>query len=348
MAVSIQEKMFFAEHLSLMLKGGISLGDSLDTLKKEIRSKSFKKALGDILKRVLEGESLAKSMGFHPNVFDNFFRGIINVGEESGRLEDNLKYLAVNLGKEYELRKKIKGAFIYPMIVVLLAVVIALITTFFVLPKVTNLLSMLKVELPLATKILINSAKFFQHYYLLITLGIILFFIILKIFIKIKKVKFFIDKISLLLPFFGKIFRSTNLARFSQIFYTLLQSGIPILDALEISSRTMTNAVFQKDLAAIRLKVERGEKLSRGLMETSKNFPLIFCQMVSVGEKSGSLEDSFLYLSNFYEREVDSFVKDLSVVLEPILLILVGVFVAFVAFAIITPIFRFTQSLRPR
>ena len=348
MAISTQEKMFFAEHLSLMLKGGISLADSLDTLKREVKSKKFKKALNDIFKRVLEGESLARGMSFHSDVFDNFFRGIVSVGEESGSLEENLKYLALDLGKENELKKKIKGAFIYPMIVVLLAVVIALITTFFVLPKVINLLSMLRVELPLATKILINSTKFVQSNYLFIFLGIILFFVALKILVRFKKVKFYIDKISLSLPFLGKIFKSSSLARFSQIFYTLLKSGIPVLEAMEISSRTLPNAVFKKDIIAIRLRVERGEKISLGLKEASKNFPLIFCQMVSVGEKSGSLEESFLYLSNFYEKEVDSFVKDFSVVLEPILLILVGVFVAFVALAIITPIFRFTQSLRFR
>ena len=145
-----------------------------------------------------------------------------------------------------------------------------------------------------------------------------------------------------------EILRNLNLARFSRTFYTLLKSGMPILDALDICIETHPNEVFKKNLNFVKLRVERGEKMSQGQKEFPKIFPSVFSQMVAIGEKSGTLEESFLYLANFYEEEIDSTLKNLSGILEPILLILVGAFVAFIAISIIIPIYRFVGFLRFR
>lgn len=346
--VSQKEKIFFAEHLSLMIKGGIPLNEALETLKDEAKSPTFKKAISDVLKRLLAGERLNKSLASHPKIFDNFFCNVVRVGEESGTLEESLKYLSSHLRSDYEMKKKIRGAMIYPIIVLTLALIIALGITFFILPKITNLLQLLEIELPLTTRVLITTAFFLKKYSVFIIIGIIFLISIFKILQNSKFVKFYFDKISLSLPFLNRISKGLNLARFSRTLYTLSKSGMPILEALQICINTLPNEVFKRNLILVKLGVERGEKISQGLKRSSKIFPSVFSQMVVVGERSGTLEKIFLYLADFYEEEVDTILKDLSSIFEPVLLILIGIFVAFVALAIITPIYRFVGGLRFR
>lgn len=331
-----------------MIRGGIPLTEALDTLKNEAKSRAFKKALDDILKKVLAGESLTKSLEAHPRIFDKFFCSVVKVGEESGTLEENLKYLTEQLRSDYEMKKKVRGALIYPALVVGMALTIALTIAFFILPKITELFRLLEIELPLATRVLINSVSFFQKYWFLVMGGIILLILIFRAILAFKLVRFYFDKASLSLPFLWPLFQNLNLARFSRTFYTLLKSGLPLLEALEICAETLPNQVYKKNLISVRSEVERGQKISQGLKISPQTFPSVFSQMVLVGEKSGTLEESFLYLAEFHQREVDSTLKNLSGLLEPVLLILVGIFVAFIAIAIITPIYRFTGQLRFR
>lgn len=346
MFVSQKEKMFFTEHLSLMIKGGTPLAEALEILKSEAKSRAFKRALNDVFKRVLEGESLSKGMTRHPRIFNKFFRSVIRIGEESGTLEENLEYLGSSLESKYSLRKKIIGVLIYPILIIVIALIIVLVIVFFILPKLLNLFQALEIQLPLATRILLGTGTFLQKYWILILGGIFLFFLIWKILQRIRFIRFYFHKMNLSSPLFGRISKNRNLAEFSRTFYTLLKSGLPILEALDICIDTMPNEVYKKNLGLVRSGVERGEKISWGLKRSPETFPSVFSQMVLVGEKSGNLEESFLHLAEFYEKEVDSTVKSLSGLLEPVLLIFVGLFVAFVALAIITPIYQFTSGLR--
>ena len=343
-----KERIFFTQHLFLMLKGGFLVSESLETLKEEVKSKAFKKALEDILKRVLGGESLNQGLARHPKIFDSFYQNIIKLGEESGSLENNLKYLSSQIRSDYETKSKIKGAMLYPLIVIILALIISLVVTIFILPKIINIFTILEVQLPLVTVILIKSVSFLQKNWFFIIAGIIFLILIFKILKKFKIFRYYSDKLILSLPIIGSIIKNLTLSRFSQSFYTLLKSGLPILEALELCSQTVPNEVFKRNLILVKLEVERGGRISQGFKNFSETFPLIFSQMISVGEKSGTLEDSCLYLAKFYQEEVDSSVKNLSTILEPMLLILVGVFVAFIALAIITPIYRFTGALKFR
>jgi len=343
-----EEKMLFAEHLSLMIKGGAPIAQALETLKNEARSRTFKKTLEEILKRILEGESLSQAMGRHPKIFDKFYQDIVKIGEESGNLEENLKYLSLKLKKDREQEKRVKGALIYPTIIILMALIIAFTVTFFILPKITNLFQLLAIELPLATKILISFASFSQKYWGGILFGIIFIVLIFKALSRLESIKFHLDKLSLGLPLFGQIFKNLNLAFFSRTLNTLLKSGVPLMEALEISAETMPNGFYKQKLILAKAGVERGEKISQSLKSFPKIFPPVFSEMILVGEQSGTLEESLLYLAEFHEEEVDSTLKNLSIIIEPLLLILVGIFVAFVAIAIITPIYRFSGQLRFR
>ncbi|MDO8265299.1 MAG: type II secretion system F family protein [Candidatus Parcubacteria bacterium] len=347
-SVPQKEKMFFAEHLSLMIKGGISITEALETLRNESKNKTFKKAIGDILKRVMEGETLSKSLENHPKIFDSFFSSAVRVGEESGSLEENLQYLSDNMKSEYEMQSTVKSAMAYPIIIIVMALGIAFGVSFFILPKLTQLFQILGVDLPFLTKILIRSVFILQRYGILILALLVLGVFGFRMLLKIKKIKFIFDKIILSLPFTGPISKNINLARFARIFFTLLKSGMPILDSLEICSHSISNEVYKQKILELRNAVEKGEKISQGLKKDPKIFFPIFSQMVSVGEKSGTLEESFLYLAKFYERETSQALKNISATIEPALLIIVGLFVAFIALAVITPIYKFTGEFKFR
>jgi len=343
-----KEKIFFTQHLYLMIKGGLPITEALETLKEETKSKTFKKTLEDIIKRIQEGETLNQSLARHPKIFDQFFQGIIKIGEKSGTLEENLQYLNSKLRSDYEIRRKTKGALLYPLIVISLAVIMGFFISLFVLPKAMEVFQMFKFELPLSTRILIASTSFLKKNWLWVVIFIIFLIFLPQILKRFRFFRYFFDKISLSFPVFGPVFKNINLVQFSQSFYTLLKSGIPIVETFDICIQNLPNEVLKKSLVLVKAEVEKGGKISQGLKNSSKIFPPIFSQMVLVGEKSGSLENSFLYLSQFYQEEVDSALKNISIVLEPLLLILVGLFVGFVALAIITPVFKFTGSIRYR
>lgn len=344
----LKEKMFFTEYLALMLKGGASLAEALEILKTEARSRRFRKTLNDVLKRILEGESLEKAMSQHPKVFDRFYQNIVRVGEKSGSLEENLKYLALKIKKDAEMKNKVKGALIYPLIIVFLVLVVAFAVTFFVLPQITNLFYLLKVELPLITRGLISFVSFSQKYWLFILSAVLVLVLAIGFLQKLKRVKFFLDRLSLSLPFLGQIFKNLNLSFFSRTFYILLKSGVPLSESLIILSETLPNEVYKRNLLSLRSKIEGGEKISQGLKAAPQIFPAVFSGMILVGERSGTLEESLLYLADYHEKEVDTALKNLSTVLEPVLLIFVGILVAFLALAIITPIYQFTGQIRFR
>lgn len=346
MSVSQKEKLFFTEHFSLMLKAAIPLAEILDILKNEVKSGIFKKTLGEVSKRILEGESLHKSLEKYPKIFDNFFRSVVKIGEESGNLQENLKYLSFSIRSDYSLRRKIIGALIYPCLIIVFALFVVSVITIFILPKLLTLFQALEIQLPLTTKILLGTGGFLQKYWIFIIGGFFIFFLIFKIIQTVKTSRFYFHKIMLSFPLFGNVDKNRNLARFSRNFYTLYKSGITLLEALSICAETMPNEVFKKNIFLTRKGVERGEKISTGLKNSPETFPLIFSQMVLVGEKTGALEETMLYLAEFYEAEVDSVLKNVSSILEPILLILVGFFIVFLALSIIVPIYQFTSGLR--
>ncbi|MCX6764152.1 MAG: type II secretion system F family protein [Candidatus Nealsonbacteria bacterium] len=340
-----KEKMLFAEHLSLLIKGGTTLNEALDILKEESKSRTFKKALDSVSKRILEGESLNKSLARYPKIFNKFFQNVVKVGEESGTLEENLKYLSLCLKNQYSLKQKLLGALMYPIIVIALALVIVSGTMIFILPKLFTTLNVIEAQLPLSTKILFGISVFIQKYWIFLIVIFIFLILIYKIFNYIKITRFYFHKIIFFMPFFGTTNKNSNLAEFSRVFFTLLKSGVPILEAFDICNETVTSDVYKKYLKLVKARVEKGQKLSKSFKAFPKIFPSIFSQMILVGEKSGTLEESMSYLAEFYEQEADSALKNFSAIIEPILLILVGFFVAFIALSIITPIYQITSNL---
>ena len=343
--ISFLDKILFAKHSALMIKAGLPLRDSVVTIQEQSKSKKFKKVLDDVIKSIDNGQTLAASLSRHPRVFGPLYINMIRVGEESGTLEGNLRHLALQLEKSHELREKVKAAMLYPLIVLTAVIVLSAALVFFVLPKILPIFKTFDIELPLATRVLIRFTEITQNYGLFIFIGSIALVVILFLVSRIRKVKFLIHKITLKLPIIGSISQKLNISHFSRTLGVLLESGVPVVSALDITQATLRNLVYQKELEEIAEQVKKGKSISDYLTKRETVFPLMVSRMVGVGERTGSLEEALLYLGNFYEGEVDRSTKSLSTILEPILLLIVGAAVGFIALAIITPIYEITRGL---
>lgn len=344
--ISLLDKTLFARHLSLMIKGGVPLRIALSTLREQTDNYRFQKIINDVIAGIDNGQPLADTLGRHPRVFDNFYINMIRIGEESGSLQENLDHLASHLERIYELNNKVKGAMIYPAIILTAVLVMSVGITLFVLPKIMPLFRVFDITLPLATRILIGAMELLQNYGWYFLGGLVVFFLAFRFLSRLEKVKLFLHRVILKLPVIGSLNRNINLAYFSQNLGTLLKSGVPVVNALDITRSTIGNMVYKKELGNLIEEVRKGRPISGYLEESKFLFPVMISQMIAVGERTGNLEETLLYMSDFYGEEVIKATDNLSTVLEPALMIFIGLAVGFVALAIISPIYELTRGLQ--
>lgn len=345
--VSFLEKLLFTRHLAIMLHAGISLTEALSTLIEQARSKNFKKILTQIRSDVENGQSLEKSLGKHTKVFNPFYLSLVKVGEESGTIEENLGFLAKHLAKQLALKKKVQAALLYPGLVLTATTILGAGIAFFILPQLVKFFEGFEIELPLATKILLFFANTMKNHGILMFFSSAVLLFLSSLFLRLPKVKPIWHKIKLKLPILGPFLQNVELANFSRNLGIMLRSGIPISDGLSICAETLGNLAFQNDLKTVKGSVEKGESIAK-VLDSKRffEFPPLTAKMIGVGEKSGKLEETLLYLGDFYEEEVDNASKNLSTILEPLLLLFIGAVVGFVALSIITPIYQLTGSIR--
>jgi len=340
------DKVIFVKHLSVMIKAGLPLLDALTVIRDQTSSAKMKGTMDSIVRDINRGQSFAQSLSRFSRVFSPLFVNMIRVGEASGTLDQNLEYLASELEKEYELKKKVKGAMLYPIIVLTATFLLGAALSIFILPKLVKLFTNLKIELPFITRVFLAVADFFAHYGVYVFLGVIGLAIGLRFISKTKKAKPFFHHLYLGAPFFHKLAQNVNLARFSRILGILLKSGLPIAESLEITSQTIDNVIYQKILRYSLDEIKKGSSLAKALAGEEKHFPKIVSRMINVGERTGKLDETLIYLAKFYEEEVDDATKNLATVIEPVLLIFIGVILGGLAIAIITPIYQISGSLR--
>ncbi len=344
-SVNLTQKAIFAKHLAMMLKSGLPITEALSIAQDSARGK-LKKIIGEILKSVQAGQSLSKSFGLYPKVFSGLFINATYAGETSGTLVENFENIAEQLEKEKELVSKIKGAMLYPVVVLIAAFVLGLVLAFLVLPKITPLFEGLKIDLPITTRALIWFSHFIQANGLYFFLGIVAFVVFFLWLIKQKFSKPITHRILINVPIIKNITRNTILARFSRTLGMLLKSGVNIDEALEITKSTIGNYYYERALDRVSQNVQKGTKLSDNLAQFEGLFPVMLTRMIKVGEESGKFEETLFYLANFYEVEVDTATKTLSTAIEPMLLIFIGLVVGFLALSIITPIYDVTSGIK--
>lgn len=343
--VPLQEKIILARHLSIMIKAGLPLLDSVIMLQKQTKSKSLAKILGEVAGNVSNGQFLSKSLEKYQDIFGDLFINIIRIGEGSGTLSDNLNYLSEELKKKAELKKKVIGALVYPIVILVATFGITGLLTIFIFPKILPIFSSLNVELPITTRTLIFVSNLLTQRGPLIA-GIFVSLVVLFIFLlKIKVFGFYYNLFLLRVPFLGNMIRNVNMANFMRTLGLLLKSGVKIVEAVNITADALSNPVYRNELKQIALGIQKGESISKYLSLHPHFFPPMIANMVAVGENTGNLSETLLYLAGFYESEIDEATKNLSNVLEPALMIIMGLMVGFVAISIITPIYEVTSGV---
>lgn len=345
----LKEQIFFIKRLSFLIKAGIPVLESLSIINDQTKSGSYKTILNSVIADVSNGQYLSASLAKHKKSFGEFTINIIAFGESTGILSENLEYLAEELKKKQELKKKIIGALIYPVIVLIATFAITGFLMLYLFPKITPIFQSIGAGLPLSTRIIMQTSIFLKNYgfYLVSTIiGIVIgITIMIK---KNEKFHYMFDSLIIKTPFLGGIVRQYNLSNSTRTIGLLLKSGISISEALPITSKTLSNLVYKKEFENISVRISRGEQMSLYLKSRPKLFPSISTQIISVGEKSGNLSNSLIYLSQMYEAEVEDFTKNLSNMIEPFLMIFMGLLVGFIAISIITPIYSITQHLQPK
>ncbi|MFA6992274.1 MAG: type II secretion system F family protein [Candidatus Gracilibacteria bacterium] len=343
--MSTQEKMMFVKNLATMIKVGITITEGLSIIRDQAERKSIKKMFDDIIDMINSGQSLAKSLKKYDNNFSPIFINMIETGEEAGNLEKVLSYLDLQLEKEYELRKKVVGAMIYPAIIVSITVLMAIGIVVFIMPKITKIFRSFKMELPLPTKIMIGlSDLLIQKPFtsLFAVVAVVALFIFL---FKLKALKPFWHRIILSLPIFGKILVSANVARFARTLNSLIQATVPVTDALVITANMLDNYLYRRALTEASEKVEQGGKIGESLELYPKLFPILFTKLIFLGEKTGTLETITEKAAELYERETDTKTKNLSVVIEPLLLVFMAGIVGGMAISVMLPIYQLPNLL---
>ncbi len=345
--IKFLDKLLFTKHLAMMVKSGITLSESIETIAAQTNSSKFRKVLTKVSDDIKNGNSFPQSLKKHPKVFNHFYITLAEVGEESGTLDESLKYLAEHLAKEYALKKKIQGALLYPSIVLTAVFLVGMGMSIFVIPQLATLFESLNVELPLTTKILLFFANIMKNYNIFVFGGLIGLFVLFRILIKLPLIRPIWDSLKLSFPIFGPLLQNKEMTELCRNLGVMLRSGLPITRALEVEFEGSENMVFKKYVKKISEAVSKGKDIRDELDQGNySRFSPIAIKMIGVGEKTGKLDESFIYLADFFEEEVDNTAKNLSVVLEPIILIIIGLVVGFVALAIISPIYELTGSIK--
>ncbi|MDO8668072.1 MAG: type II secretion system F family protein [bacterium] len=343
--IPISEKLFFVQYLGIMLKAGISLSIALKTLAKQTKNKRFSGVINEISKNVEKGTSFTESLRPHEKIFGQLFVNMVESGEISGKLEEVLKKLYVQFKKNHELVSKVKGALTYPIVILIAMCGIGIFMMVAVVPKITGMFKDFNAELPLPTKILIKFSDSLVAHGALYIIGAVVFILIFKQLISTAKGKYIFHAVLLKLPIFGTIIKKINLARFARTISSLLKTDIMIIKSFQITAQVLGNTHYREALLTMSDKIKKGGTISEVVGNYPKLFPPVIVQMIAVGEETGELDYVLEELAEFYEGEIDQTMNNLPAIIEPILILTLGLVVGGMAVAIIMPMYSLTSAI---
>lgn len=341
--VSSKDLVIFFRQLAVMLEANLPIVKALRILSEQAKNENLKNIIAGLADEIDGGSPLSASMNFYPEVFSKFYVNIIKSGETSGRLSEVMDYLADQKEKDYDLEAKVKGAMIYPAFIVAVLVVVGFIVVAFVIPNITAVLVESGVALPLLTRILITVANFLRSFWWLVVLLAICFSGLWLYWIKTPSGRNFYDEMKLRLPIFGTVFQNIYVVRICLSFATLVKGGVPIALALDIVKDVVDNAVYAEILGEAVRSVDEGNQVSEAFTN-QKYVPIIVSQMISIGEESGKLDEVLERAADFYAREIDNTVRNLSNLIEPIIMVVLGLAVGLFVAAVILPMWQLSSS----
>jgi type IV pilus assembly protein PilC len=334
----------FTRQFSVMIDAGLPLVQCLDILGNQEEDKNFASVILQVRSDVEAGASLAEAMKRHPKVFDALYSNMIAAGEAGGILDGILKRLATYIEKSVKLKGQVKSAMVYPIAVIVIATVVVAAILWKVIPTFASLFAGLGAELPLPTRIVIAASNFLVHFMPFILVGIGAFVYAFKRYYATETGRYTVDAAMLKLPIMGPLLRKIAVARFCRTMATLLASGVPILDGLDITARTAGNAIIEEGILTTRKSIERGETIAAPLRQTAV-FPPMVVQMIGVGEATGALDTMLSKIADFYEEEVDAAVAGMLTLLEPVMIAFLGGVVGGIVIAMYMPIFGLITQL---
>lgn len=342
--VKLESLTIFTRQLATMINAGIGIIRCLDILENQLKDPGLKAVVGQTMRDVKNGLSLTDAFAKHPGVFSKLYVNMIRAAELGGILDQILERIACFLEYDMEVRTKIKSAMMYPVIVLCFSVVMIGVLFVFVLPRFKEIFDSMQVQMPIYTEILFSAAGLMQKFWYIPTIGIVAGIMIVKKLDKTVAGHYFFDSLKLKVPVMGDIIRKMAISRFSKTFGTLIASGVPMMRALEIVGETAGNAVIARGVETARESVREGQKISSPL-EATGLFPTMVTHMIDIGEETGRLSDMLYKVSEFYEKEVDAAVKGLTSLIEPLLIVFMGVVVGFIAVSVMGPIFKLVSSI---
>ena len=342
--VKTKSLVVFTRQLSTLIAAGLPLLKALRTLYDQLEPGALKDIIKNVAAEVEGGTNFSEALSRFPKVFPEFYVNMIKAGELGGMLEGILKRLSEFLDKNQKLKDKIRSALMYPAFVLIVAVLILIMLMIFVIPTFTSMFSELGGALPLPTKVLIVTSEIIRKAWYLIPLGPIIIVVLYKLLVRNPNRRFVVDRIKLHIPVIGNLINQVSVARFSRTLGTLLSSGVPILNALETVKDTIGNEFIARAILQVRDSIKEGESVS-GPMEASKAFPPLVTKMINIGEETGELDKMLVQIADNFEEEVDVAISGLTSLLEPMLIVFMGLVVGFIVVSMFMPLFSLAKLI---
>jgi len=329
----------FFRQLSVMLQSRVPVVQSLVSLASQNRNPYFRDVITKISNLVQEGLPLSEALSYYPNIFNNLYISLLRSGEASGNIAGSLQYISQNLERENDIAFQLRQAMVYPLFVVCILLSVLTIIVVEVMPRITELIKESNANPPFFTILILNFYSFLQQYWMFLILGIIVVIVMILFYFTTKEGRKSYDNFSLKIPFFGEILKKIFIARFCTNIATLITSGVSINRALEITQDTINNSLYKEIIYQIKKEVSQGEKISAVLSKYQSYFPSFVVQMVKVGEDTGKLDKTLLEVVNFYNKETREMIDLFAKLLEPIMIIFLGIVVASLAISVLSPLY---------
>jgi type IV pilus assembly protein PilC len=345
-SIPLSEKMMFTRNLSVMISSGLPISKALKNLVIQTKNKKFIKVLNTVQEDVQAGSPFSDGLARFPLIFNELFINMVRIGETGGNLEEVLDILANQLERDHDLLRKVRGALVYPAVILVAMLGIGIVMMIYVVPQITKIFTDMNVELPILTKFVISLSNALVNYWWLAIAIFVALAIGIRIFFSMTIGRKIWGLVIINIPLIGKIVIKVNCARFSRIHSSLLKSGIPVTSALEILSRTLNNFYYKRALKRAVEGVQKGVNLSKIIYAEKKIFPVLVPQMIEVGEETGKTEEVLAKLADFYEEEVSQITKNLSSIIEPILMLIIGSAVGIFAVSIIQPMYSVMENVK--
>jgi len=344
-SIPFHQKIIFAKNLAAMIEAGLPLSRALSVIERQMSNKGMKKIIGEVNESVKKGQSFADSLSKFPGVFSTLFVSIVRAGEEGGNLPESLRIINGQLERIYFIQRKVRGALMYPALIICLMIIIGIVMFVIVVPKLTAVFSDVKVALPLSTRMIIFTSNFLKDHIFISIISLLFVIGLIWAGMRTTRGKRLFDFVAIKFPIIGPMVQETNSARSARTLSSLLSSGVNVVEAIGITMDVVQNSYFRDVLGKAREAIQKGSPLSTPFSENEKIYPAFFGEMVAAGEETGNISAMLGDVGTFYENEVDEKTKNLSTIIEPIIMIVIGSAVGFFAYAMLTPMYSLMGAI---